>query len=319
MNFNRRTAGLSLIALAAQPARAVQMVCPGGDTGDEPDGWWPRGTPVQSLADEILANRVRRLYPAIRNATREQHDAHLRSIFPQVIEQNFVRLDPRGFTRYLRLASDGELRALATLYLADVSARSTNGRLLPVLAVRASETELLRLSAAFGTMAIYDAVARYAPAKLAGFESGIAGRRVPAPASNQGFDPNVDMTILRIYQGFRSAPIGASSIPASLYQTAAFAGSHLGRALGAGLFIGSGISYLLTTYAPSVNEAIGGTLSVILEKLSGLTGIPISQAQEELTYDFQVTDYAALFEQTGGDFGAVEEWSTAAGYGGAGC
>ena len=36
-------------------------------------------------------------------------------------------------------------------------------------------------------------------------------------------------------------------------------------------------------------------------------------------YDFQVTDYAALFEQTGGDFGAVEEWSTAAGYGGAGC
>jgi hypothetical protein len=318
MNMNRRTLGLTLVALAASPAKALQMSCGGGGWEDDPS-WWPRGTTVQPLAQQVMAGFIRRLHPDIRNATREQHEAHIRAIFPQVVEQNFVRLRPAALRTYMRHASDRELRELALLYGTDLNAQSRQGRLLPMLAVRASDADLLRWGRAFGTMPVYEALARFAPQKLPGFERGMAGGLIAVPALDQGFQPNVDMTITRIYQGFRAAPIGATSIPAAIYQTATYSGIHLSAAFSAGYAVGTGISYLLTNYAPSVHDAIGGTLYEMMQGLSGLTGIPISQAQEEATYGFQVTDYAALFEQTGGDYGAVEEWSIAAGYGGTGC
>lgn len=318
MNMNRRTLGLTLVALAASPARAVQMTCGGGGWEDEPN-WWPRGTTVQPLAQQVMAGYIRRLQPPIRNATREQHEAHIRAIFPQVVEQNFVRLRPAAYSTYMRQASERELRELAMLYNADLNAQSRQGRLLPLLAVRASDAELLRWARAFGSMPVFEAVARFAPQKLASFERGMAGGVIAVPSLDQGFQPNIDMTVMRIYQGFRAAPIGASSIPASIYQTATFAGQHLTLAATTGYAIGTGISYLLVNYAPSIHEAIGGTLYEMMQSLSGATGIPISQAQEEAAYHFELTDYAALFEETGGDYGAVEEWSIAAGYGGGGC
>lgn len=319
MKMNRRTLGLAVLALSTNPVKAVQMGCGGGGWEDEPVGWWGRGTTVEPLLLQVMAGFVRRLQPAIRNATREQHETHMRAIFPQIVEQNVARLRPAAWGRYMRLASDRELRELAMLYNADLNAQSRQGRLLPMVAVRASDAELLRWGKAFGSMPVYEAVARFAPQKLAGFERGISGALVADVPLNQSFTPNLDMTIMRIYQGFRAAPIGASSIPASIYQTATYAGGHLVAAFSTGYAIGTGISYLLTNFAPSVNDAIGGTLYEMMQGLSGLTGIPISQAQEEATYGFQVTDYAALFEQTGGDYGAVEEWSIAAGYGGSGC
>lgn len=319
MNMNRRTLGLALAAVAAGPAQALQMTCGGGGWEDEPTGWWGRGTTVEPLAQQALAGYIRRLHPATRNATREQHEAHMRAIFPQIVEQNIARLRPAAWGRYVRLASDRELQELAMLYNADLNAQSRQGRLLPMVAVRGSDAELLRWAKAFGSMPVYEALARYAPQKLAGFERATAGSVIAEPPLNQSFQPNLDMTIMRIYQGFRAAPIGASSIPASIYQTATYAGGHLVAAFSAGYAIGTGISYLLTNYAPSVNDAIGGTLYEMMQGLGGLTGIPISQAQEEATFGFQVTDYAALLEQTGGDYGAVEEWSIAAGYGGGGC
>lgn len=310
--------GPSLVALAASPAKALQMSCGGGGWEDAPS-WWPRGTTVQPLAQQVLAGFIRRLHPDIRNATREQHEAHIRAIFPQVVEQNFVRLRPAALRTYMRHTSDHELRELAMLYGADLNAQSRQGRLLPMLAVRASDADLLRWGRAFGTMPVYDALARFAPQKLPGFECGLAGGVIAVPSLDQGFQPNVDMTITRIYQGFRAAPIGATSIPASIYQTATFAGSRLSGAYLTGYAIGTGISYLLVNYAPSVHDVSGGTLYEVMEGLSGLTGIPISQAQEEATDGFGVTDYAALLEQTGGDYGAVEEWSIAAGYSAGGC
>ena len=318
MNMNRRTLGLTLVALAASPAGAVQMTCGGGGWEDEPT-WWPRGTTVQPLAQQIMAGYIRRLQPANRNATREQHEAHMRAIFPQVMEQNFVRLRPAAYSTYMRHASERELRELAMLYNADLNAQSRQGRLLPLLAVRASDADLLRWARAFGSMPVYEAVARFAPQKLAGFERGMAGGVIAVPPLDQGFQPNIDMTILRIYQGFRAAPIGASSIPASIYQTAAYSGAYLTGAFWTGYAIGTGIAYLLANFAPALWDAIGGTLYELMQGLSGLTGIPISEAQEEATDDFQVTALADLFEETGGDYGAVEEWSIAAGYGGGGC
>lgn len=318
MKMNRRTLGLGLIAIAATPARAVQMTC-GGGWEDDPNGWWGRGTAVATLLQEVRAGYIRRLQPNVRNATREQHEAHMRAIFPQIVEQNVARLRPAAWTRYMRLASDRELRELAHLYSADLNAQSRQGRLLPMVAVRASAGELLRWGKAFGSMPVYEALARYAPQKLADFERSLVGGAIIDLPLEQGFTPNVDMTISRIYQGFRAAPIGASSVSASIYQTATFSSQHLGVAFSAGYLIGTGISYLLVNYAPDVHDAIGGTLYEIMQRLSGFTGIPISQAQEDTAYDFGLTDYATLFEQTGGDYGAVEEWSVAAGYGGGGC
>lgn len=318
MKANRRTVGLTLLAVAATPARALQMACDGGGWEDEPTGWW-RGTPVEPLTRQILSSRIRRLQPATLNATREQHEAHIRAIFPQVIEQNFARMRSPNFGQYMRQTSDRELSELAQLYNADVNALSRPGRLLPLLAVQAGDAELQRWARAFGAMPMFDAIARFAPQKLPRFERALPSGSLQQPPLNQGFQPNLDMTILRIYQGFRSAPIGASSISASIYQTATYSGGHLSTAFGAGYLVGSGISYLLVNYAPSLHELIGGVLYEFMQGLSGLTGIPISQAQEEISYNFQLADLSSTFEHTGGDYGAVEQWSVAAGYGGAGC
>ncbi len=319
MKLDRRTLGLTLMAFAARPASALQMLCPGGGGWeDEPVGWW-RGSSAEALARQVMAGYIRRLHPPVRHATREQHEAHLRGIFPQLIEQNFVRMRPAVLRGYMNQASDQELRQLAALYTADLAGLSRQGRLLPLLAVQASDADLQRWARAFGAMPLYEALAYFAPHKLAAFERANLARSVTEVPLDQGFQPNVDMTIMRIYQGFRSAPIGASSIAASIYQTASYSSQHLSLAFGTGYAIGTGISYLLVNYAPSLNEAIGQMLYEVMRSLSGLTGIPISQAQENAAYDFQLGSYAPLFEQTGGDYGAVEEWSFAAGYGGSGC
>ena len=203
----------------------------------------------------------------------------MRAIFPQVIEQNFARLRAGTLQRYMRQTSDRELRELAILYNTDLLALSRTGLALPVLAVRCDDVAIARLASAFGTMPVYEALARYAPTKLAAFELASAGRVVTPPPLNQSFMPNIDMTPLRIYQGFRSAPIGASSIPASLFQTAAYSGAYLTGAWYGGQWVGNNIvAPIIQEFWPQLWQDIGGTMNEIMNDLSGLLGRPISQA-----------------------------------------
>ncbi len=323
MQMTRRTLGLSLLALAAPHARAV-MMDGGGTCGgwDWDPAWWPRGSAVDNIAQQIRAGHLWRLNPPMRNATQDQWAAHIATIFPQLVEQGFARLPVKVLSRRLLQCSDLELGSLAQLYAADLNGLSRVGRALPVAAVRCSDQALARLATFFGSTAVYEAIALHAPQKLPAFDRAMAGR-VNRPSMNQqGFTPNVDMTLLRIYQGFRLAPTGATSIPASLYQTATYAGSKLSLAYAGGYVLGTAVGRLIEWASPALWHGIGGTINEIVNDLSGLTGIPLGQAQEAISYDFGLLSLHDRLEQTGGDYAAVEEWANDAGYGysgGSGC
>lgn len=59
---------------------------------------------------------------------------------------------------------------------------------------------------------------------------------------------------------FRTAPVGNLSVPGALSETLSFAGGRLIAAWGVGYAVGTGISQLIQTYDPSLDDAIGGTV-----------------------------------------------------------
>jgi hypothetical protein len=73
------------------------------------------------------------------------------------------------------------------------------------------------------------------------------------------------MTLEEIYLEYRTAPIGSLSRAGALAETAQFAGVHLAGAAWAGQLIGTGISWLIQTYAPSLDDAIGGTIGGMID------------------------------------------------------
>lgn len=323
MQMTRRTLGLSLLALAAPHARAI-MMDGGGTCGgwDWDPSWWPRGSAVEDAAHQIRAGHLWRLDTPMRNATRDQWAAHMAAIFPQLVEQGFARLPVKVLNRRLLQSSPLELRSLAQLYATDLDGLSRTGRALPVAAVRCSDEALARLAGAFGSAAVYEAIALHAPQKLPAYERATGGGLIVPTMNQQGFSPNLDMTLLRMYQGFRLAATGATSIPASLYQTAAYAGPRLVGAWGFGAALGAYVlAPMIELFAPSLYHDIGGTINEIVNDLSGLTGIPLGQAQEAISYDFGLLSLHDRLEQTGGDYASVEAWADSAGYGysGDGC
>ncbi|MDP2007615.1 MAG: hypothetical protein Q8K45_18240 [Rubrivivax sp.] len=321
MQMTRRTLGLSLLALAAPRAHAVIMQGGGCGGWDWDPSWWPRGSAVEHAAQQVRAGHLWRLDPPMRNATRDQWAAHMAAIFPQLVEQGFARLPVKVLNRRLLQSSDLELGSLAQLYASDLDGLSRIGRALPVAAVRCSDEALARLAGAFGSAAVYEAIALHAPQKLPAFERATGGGIIAPPMNQQSFSPNVDMTLKRIYEGFRLAPTGATSIPASLYQTATYAGRHLALSYAYGYAFGTAVAGLIEWASPTLWHDIGGTINEIVNDLSGLTGVPLGQAQEAISYDFGLLSLHDRLEQTGGDYAAVEAWADYAGYGysGGGC
>lgn len=325
MQVHRRTFGLTMLALAATPAKAVRMTCGGGGWEDDPS-YWPRGTALDPVLATVQDRRILRLNAGMpKQPSLDQLKAHHAAIYPQTIEQGFARMGPARMKAYFRAASDKELAHMAYLYRFDLNSQSRLGFLLPILAARAEDSALQRVARAFGTMPVYEALARYAPQRLLAFESAARGVVIAEPPLNQTgqFVPNVDMTITRIYQGFRSSPIGASSVLGSAYETIAFAAKPFGMATTAIGFTYYVVSPFLAEYTPTLWNAIGSGVNSMVNIVEGLGGFltnpTVPQAQQSSTYDFQITPYASLLEQTGGDYGVVEEWSVAAGYGGGGC
>jgi len=86
-----------------------------------------------------------------------------------------------------------------------------------------------------------------------------------APAA--GPSPSLDDTLTDIYLEFRTAPVGSLSPAASIYMTTTFAAVNLYAAFQAGYTLGTGISYLIQTYAPSLDNAIGAALYNIINSL----------------------------------------------------
>lgn len=90
--------------------------------------------------------------------------------------------------------------------------------------------------------------------------------------------PTVDFTLQEIYLEYRTAPLGSLSVQGALYETAVFVGARLVPAYYVGSAIGTGIHYLIETYAPQLDDDIGGTIDQMIQQLqNALTDIQKGQ------------------------------------------
>jgi hypothetical protein len=105
----------------------------------------------------------------------------------------------------------------------------------------------------------------YAPAQAAKYKAAQT-RDLPVPGLT-GPNPTLDMTLEEIYLEFRTAPVGALSVDAALFETATYASGPLMAAGTAGYTIGQGIDWLLQTFAPNVWEGISNTVGNVVTGL----------------------------------------------------
>ncbi len=89
--------------------------------------------------------------------------------FPQIIEQNFARLDARGMANLVEVLNEAELSDMAQLYANASSERGLAPKLLHVLAHRMDARNLGRISRHFGFAQVYGAVTAVAPGKTQDF------------------------------------------------------------------------------------------------------------------------------------------------------
>jgi hypothetical protein len=95
-----------------------------------------------------------------------------------------------------------------------------------------------------------------------------AGATVPVPPS-----ANVFNTLEEIYLDFRTAPVGSMSPAAAAYSTTVYAAANLSAAFSAGYMIGTGIHWLIETYDPAIDNAIGAALdSIVSNVVAAATG-----------------------------------------------
>jgi hypothetical protein len=124
--------------------------------------------------------------------------------------------------------------------------------------------------------------------------------------------PTLDMTLEEIYLEFRTAPVGALSVEASVYSTASYAMINLTAAWTAGYIIGSGVHWLIETYAPEWDNKIGSTLDGLLTGLASST--VALQGWWNYQLDLQVLDVSVwdLGYGTGefGDFGLFTDMTS---------
>lgn len=226
---------------------------------------------------------------------------------PEAIERGFLRIVTQNLAssgtagRVARLG-DRELAAIARH--AAQGAPAERAGLLKLFAMRLDGAALVRVARAFGRAPVEAAVRAYAdPATRVAFAADAAGLMAPPPEGGDGNPypspspprPTIDMTLEEIYLEFRTAPIGSLSPSASLAETAMFAGKYLSAAFGAGLTVGSGISWLIQNYAPGLDNAIGATVATMIDNFW------------EATNEVQQGHYEAAFDQL---FGFQVTWSS---------
>jgi hypothetical protein len=219
---------------------------------------------------------------------------------PAEIDRNFIGVITRNFenggtaSRVARL-SDRELAAIARH--AKGGAASELARLLKVFATRLDAQSLARISSAFGRAPVEGAVRAYAsPTVRADFERRVAGLMAGGEGGGgAGPAPTLDMTLEEIYLEFRTAPVGSLTPAASLASTAMYAGTMPYGSYRGGEWVGSQIHALIQTYAPEVDDTIGGTIGQMIDNFW------------EATSEFQIGHFESAFDSL---FGFPLTWSS---------
>jgi hypothetical protein len=300
-------------------------------------------TAPDALSRQILAARLSKLDQGAPVGVHPGYTIHRN--MPQIIEQNLARMDPPRMTRLLKNMSPAEWSDLAQLYTTAVADTGHAPRLLDVMATRLNGSQLAAVSQHFGFASTYEAVLRAAPAKALEFQQysstaflspapgllqfGPQGRfastsklEKPGPAHTpNGIGQFLNYTPYEIYLSFRTAPIGALGVAGALYESAVVMSSALGGAYTTGYAIGTAISPLIQTYAPSLWDAIGGT---IYEMIESIFSAPTPEARGEAEYNgaglFDLGTTGDAIGATGGDYQVCVDWyDWAYGDGGGGC
>lgn len=281
----------------------------------------PGVTSPHRSAREILA----RALPRIDHGARGVHDraSAVHRNFPQIVEQNFAVLADAAFNRMFLELTPLELQALSEHYGRACAEAARQPRLLDLFAERADATRLAELAIYFGPLQVRDSLMRMAPERGHHFDQALArqaraslalavGTSAPSaaapPVALTG--PTVDYTLYEIYLAYRTAPIGALSVRAALYQASMFAGGHLGIAWWAGKTVGEALAPLIEAHAPGMWESIGGAVHSVVEGLTRATE-PVTRAlwQIEGAQTFSLTSFESMMmSTTGGDYGVVRDW-----------
>lgn len=334
-----------LMAAAASPALAVTShaaMRPGAASPSARRGLLS----VQTAPD--AASRLALAQPLARLTAGAGPGADLAQVihrnFPVAIERNFASLPPHRVAAWLDGMDDASLANLAQLY---VNASELVGRrslAVDILAQRLDTQRLARVATFFGFARVHHALLRAAPEKESGFmllaspqfrgpdlgggvplrtaPSALAGLSANGPgvAPSLSYFPFLEYTLEEIYLAFRTAPVGATGVVASLFQTTMVVGAATYFAWGVGTTIGGWIASGMQTFAPSVWDSLGAMLSGWMDEFRAVPSLPpnhlpspeeqMGLLQQEAYYAFQVPaetyDDFALF---GGDYGSTSAWS----------
>lgn len=156
-----------------------------------------KDTAPDTISRDILSHRITRVDQGAPSGVDPSPTIHRN--FPQIIEQNFARLDVREMADLVDALSDAELSDLAQLYVNATTDHGLPPKLLFVMAHRLDPRHLGRVSSHFGFAPVYEAVTAVAPAKTQDF-------LVSSYTSYQGPTPGE----MRFGPAGRFAPIGSS-------------------------------------------------------------------------------------------------------------
>jgi hypothetical protein len=213
----------------------------------------------------------------------------IHAAFVKQIERNFSGAHGRAITRRL---TDKELADVASRYDA-LNGNVQAPVLLDELVANAENTDLVRLSNAFGLERVHQLVrVRATPSVAMAYERWYSAtpKAATLPTSNAvmiaaaGPAPTVDMTIEEIYLEFRTAPVGSLSVEGSLAEAGIFMASRLTPAALVGAAVGAELNQLIDTYDPSLGDAIGGTEYNIMQAVSAAQG-DFAQGRYEQSID----------------------------------
>ena len=249
--------------------------------------------------------------------------SQIKARFASVIEDNFRT---GNVNRILGNLSPTELRNLAALYRSDTAGNTAP--LLAILAKSASAKALVRIAGVFGRDPTIEAVDLYAPTAVATrfFASPSLSKLQSPSLMNQttqtggstpflrvgggGPAPTPDMTLSEIYLDFRTAPVGSMSVSSALFETATYAGTELVTAWTAGYTIGTAVNNVITTYDPSLENTIGGTISQMLSDINSSISA-IQQGQYENSWDSLFGgSQPAVPQNSGNDFNVTSSLAT---------
>ena len=264
-----------------------------------PASYASAATPLTMLTAPDAVSRAVLSVPAIRFEDGAESKADVAAAiarnYPQIIEQNFARMNTSATHALVNNLTDAELQAIAQLYANANADAHRAGPLLLIAADRMDGAHLARLSKFFGYSPVYDAITKMAPTKAQSFAQSapimysapVAGGATPAMMTAQSsalvskaqarvagtdmltpmqaFKPATSMTFEQLYTGFRTMQVGSMAGTAALYETMVYAGTQLSGAYIGGYAAGTALTWVAQTYMPdwyygTFVDAVGSTV-----------------------------------------------------------